>query len=338
MSLVYLKFSSHDLNKHGGIQRSEQILKLQEVSKIVTLRPQNAITLKVVFSFLNFLVFLIRKKFSFLIFRKFSFQNLFKVFQTYYYGFTSYKAMHENERLDFITDFVYGDGWFLVLMAKFFGFYVIVYPHNIESLVPSQPSIYTNKISPNWFKEEIKILKQTNEIYVIAREEMWLLRCLGLQKVYYQPFEIDIEKLSSINRTAVHDNGSPYYVIFGTAHNLPTEIGMIEFLNYFENKKLNADIIIAGFGTNRFKNKFMNPRYIVKGTVSDYEYYGLISNAKGVIIHQAPTSGTVTKVSEYLHLGIPMFLNYNSARNNWNRNNIFYYDELSELDSFLLNF
>ena len=226
MSLVFLKFSNQDLNRHGGIQRSEQILNLLKDKKITILRPQKLFTVKVVFAFLNFILFLIRNKFSFLIFRKISFNSLFKVFQTYYYGFTSYKAMHENERSDFITDFIYGDGWFLVLMARYFDFYLIVYPHNIESLVPLQPSIYTNKISPNWFSEEIKILKQTNEIFVIAREEMWLLRCLGMKKVYYQPFEIDIDKLSNINRTPVLNNSGSYFLIFGTAHNLPTEIAM----------------------------------------------------------------------------------------------------------------
>ena len=65
-------------------------------------------------------------------------------------------------------------------LMKAIGAKVIAYPHNLESLVPTQRDTITHKQAPYWLYEEIERLKLCDEVYAISKEETWLLQLFGV--------------------------------------------------------------------------------------------------------------------------------------------------------------
>ena len=70
-------------------------------------------------------------------------------------------------------------------MMKAAGAKIIAYPHNLESLVPTQVDLTTHKQSPYWLYEEVKRLKLCDEVYTISKEETWLLQLFGINAKYF---------------------------------------------------------------------------------------------------------------------------------------------------------
>lgn len=219
-------------------------------------------------------------------------------------------------------------------IAKETGFRVIAIPHNLESLVPGQRSPESQLASPRWLQEELRYLGFADKVFCISREDQWLLRVHGVEAEYlpYFPNTETTDYLLKIRaeREKVQQN---FLLILGTAYNPATRLGMRNLLTYLSQKPfpINRQLVVAGYGTELFKTKAICESVEYLGTVSNETLSELLLQAKAVLIHQAATSGALTRIVEMQIAGIPVIANVDAARSYFNAPGVFVYETLDEL-------
>lgn len=330
--LIYLRFKIDEEVKHGGVLRSEQIYNHTKGNScfLTTRRLRTRYTIIIFFQFIWFL----RVNNQLKVFYN-SFEMLYDSLQYYYLPLKVLRKKYGT----YLTDHCYGNGQILILIAKFLDYKVLAYPHNLESLVPTQKSYFTQKISPNWFYEEVEILRFVDELYVISREEYWILSTLKLQNVRYFPYKVGNDQYARLTRLK-HERFSNIhkrkeFLLFGTADNPPTYMGMCELLSFFEGRYLNFSLVVVGIGTEKLRGQFNNRSFDFLGTVSNAQIERLLVSSMGVIIHQYPTSGALTKIKELEVVEIPVFCNLDAARDLMDLNRHVVYESLQELETIL---
>ncbi len=225
---------------------------------------------------------------------------------------------------------------YLPYLAHKYGKKVYAYPHNIETLVVGQTSSISGKHSPSGFAEEVEALKQCDKVYLISRFDNQLLTLFGVDSEYWSydpPMEI-LRLLKSIKekRLTKEQGLGKRFLILGTVHNPPTRIGMeilLDLLNKLETP--NVSFIVAGFGTEIFKNKVLNPSIELKGSMSDSDLEQEMILCNALLIYQKPTTGVLTRVTEFLLAGIPVILNVESAHSFFEKENLYVYESEEQL-------
>lgn len=220
-------------------------------------------------------------------------------------------------------------------LMKAAGAKIIGYPHNLESLVPTQTDPITHKQAPFWLYEEINRLKLCDEVWAISKEETWLLQLFGVNAKYfpyYPPKAVEQELLQiKKKRDVLKKDEMKQYLILGSATNPPTRIGMQRLIDYFEKQKnINYTIHIAGYNTEIFgiskKSTIIN-----HGTVDAEVLNELLVNIDGIIINQPTTSGALTRIVENRIAGIPIYANFGAARDFYNLSDVHIYNDIDEL-------
>ena len=224
-------------------------------------------------------------------------------------------------------------------LMKAAGARIIGYPHNMESLVPTQVDAITRKEAPYWLYEEIERLKQCDEVYCISKEETWLLQVFGVNAKYYPyypPKEVEQELLEIRKlRERRKANKVRQYLILGSATNPPTRMGMQELIDYFaQHKDSTIFIQVAGYQTERLKvpDGSENVNF---GTVSSEKLRALLVETDGIIIYQPATSGALTRIVENRIAGIPIYANFGAARDYFNLPDVHVYNSMEELREML---
>ena len=224
-------------------------------------------------------------------------------------------------------------------LMKAAGAKIIGYPHNLESLVPTQVDTLSHKKAPYWLYEEIERLKLCDEVYCISKEETWLLQLYGINAKYfpYYPPEVVEQELLNIKerRNAIQSQDNRNYLILGSATNPPTRIGMQKLIDYFGAKKdLEYTIHIAGYQTDSLE--MMDRIHIINhGTVSVEVLNKLLIETDGIIIYQPTTSGALTRIVENRIAGIPIYANFGAARDFYNLADVHIYETLEDLNKLL---
>lgn len=215
---------------------------------------------------------------------------------------------------------------------------IIGYPHNLESLVPTQQDPITHKEAPYWLYEEIERLKLCDEVYCISKEETWLLQLFGGNAKYYPyypPKEVERELLEiKKKRDARKKNEKKQYLILGSATNPPTRMGMQKLIDYFE-KQNDANYMIQVAGYNTETLNVSGNAVINHGTVSAENLEVLLINTDGIIIYQPTTSGALTRIVENRIADIPIYANFGAARDFYNQPDVHVYEEMEELNKLL---
>lgn len=220
----------------------------------------------------------------------------------------------------------------ILYLMKATGHPVIAMPHNLESLVSSR--------SITALKAEVENLKCCDLVFTIAKEETWLLRLLGVN-AYYFPY---IPPTSAINffnaigakRKHLSINVKERYLLLGSATNPPTRDGMQRLIEYLDGQELSFDIIVAGYGTEVLK-RVNNPHISFLGTITNKDLNELLIMVTAVLIYQPPTTGALTRISEMLNANVPIFANYDAARNNYNVDGVQIYSSFEQLYEMLKN-
>lgn len=223
-------------------------------------------------------------------------------------------------------------------LMKAAGAKIIGYPHNLESLVPTQHDPVTHKEAPYWLYEEIERLKLCDEVYAISKEETWLLQlfCVNAKYYPYYPSKVVEQELLEIKkkRDARKKNEKKQYLILGSATNPPTRMGMQKLIDYFaEQKDVNYSIHVAGYNTETLN--VSGVAVINHGTVSIEELEGLLTNTDGIIIYQPTTSGALTRIVENRIADIPIYANFGAARDFYNLLDVHTYEEIGDLENLL---
>ena len=220
---------------------------------------------------------------------------------------------------------------------------IIALPHNIESLVPGLRSGLTNKKSPYWLSEEISLLKACDFVFAISREDTLLLKQLGVKAEYlpYYPTELTIENLLKVREARVKRKCRSIrrksILMLGSAINYPTKEGMKDRINFFsEHPEICYDLTIAGYGTDQLKYLLKGEENIkIPGEVTDNHLTELMIETDLLLIHQPPTSGSLTRIIESLIAGIPVTANFVSSRNYFDMNGLYTYNDDEQLINYL---
>ena len=191
------------------------------------------------------------------------------------------------------------DDYFIPLLCRAYDVKIIALPHNIESLVLHRKSAISGRISPSWFHEELTILKSCDVIFTISLEDQWLLSLLG------------------------------------TAHNTPTADGMRAVIDYVIEKKLQFNLIIAGYGTEDLVKEYKELPLNVKilGSVNIDDLSSLLVSCKALLVYQKNATGVLTKLQEFVLAGIPVIANNISLRSFHNINGLHNINSLEDLNN-----
>ncbi len=214
----------------------------------------------------------------------------------------------------------------MLYLLKSTGHQVIGLPHNIESLVKGR--------SIRALENEVFNLRQCDAVFAISKEETWLLRLLGLNAhylPYYPPQEAQSFLLSVYQkRESRNSNPIKKFALLGSATNSPTRSGMQALVDFASTQELPFELLVAGYGTESLR-EVAHPRISFMGTLSNDTLEELLVEIDGMIIYQPPTTGALTRIPEMLLAGIPVFANFDAARNYFNVNGIITYHSFEEL-------
>ena len=250
------------------------------------------------------------------------------------------KERYQNEQVVFIWESTVPENYSYPYLFKNENHVIIAMTHNLESFVPGLTDVFTGKISPVWFEDELKRLSLCDAVFTVSREEYWLLKIYGLNAYYlpYYPareaerFLLDIRnkrQLQSLNK------GKKKILLLGTANNPPTLEGMKQFINYFDKYPHLAELHIAGYGTEALASYVSkDSTVILHGSLNNDDLTELLIQIDSVLVHQQATSGALNRIPEMLIAGIPLLVYADAARNIYNIDGVtiyYNYDELMRI-------
>jgi hypothetical protein len=223
----------------------------------------------------------------------------------------------------------------------------IAVPQNLESLVKGSVSAVSRKQSPDWFLEEIDILKTCDAVFVMSKEEVWLLKIFGMATFYLPYFpskelaktfeEVALLRMSKGKEIEVKN----FVVLIGSASNILTRIGMEEVIAWFESFHQYdiPTLYIMGFGTDVLKKTIKDKEKIkLIGEVDDGTLTNFLSEAKAIIVHQKSSSGALTRLPDFFNAGIPVLASPESIRGGYeNQQGLHVFETPQELLTFLLS-
>jgi hypothetical protein len=213
---------------------------------------------------------------------------------------------------------------------------VVAMPHNIESLVTGSKSVFSSKESPDWLLEELKYLGYCKKTFTISREENWLLANAGINAAYlpYYPAKKAEEYLLAIRAQKqtlyIAPKTAKEVLLLGTFYNKPTLDGYVELLNHIR-QKTNLVINVAGFGSEQLNSLFSDKNIRIWGSVNEEKLAGLIAACDYGIVHQAPSSGALTRIPEMLLAGLPLLVDTHAARSCFGTAGLSVYQSFKEL-------
>lgn len=224
---------------------------------------------------------------------------------------------YKNKNVCFVWESTVSENYSYPYLMKAAGAKVIAVPHNLESVVPTQKDSQTGTIAPKWFYNEIERLKKCDAVFAISKEETWILRLFGVNAYYlpYYPPQEAFDYLLKIRekRAARADNAEKRFLLLGSATNVPTQNGMQSLIDAVSSDKRQFSVAVAGYGTDslRIDNdsdvKFLGP-------LSSEQLEKALVETDAILIYQPPTSGALTRITEMLVAGVPVFVNFNAAR------------------------
>jgi hypothetical protein len=229
---------------------------------------------------------------------------------------------------------------YIPFLAREAGVKVIGLPHNLESLVPESHSFFTGSPAPNWLAEEIQSLAACDAVFTISREDQWLLRLHGIPAgylPYHPPSEVEdfLQKICLDRQNAISDSE---ILLLGTAANPPTHAGMLDCLKFFtKNRHLFKRLHVVGYGTELLQNLVEQIDGVtLYGAVSNNFLRDLLLKVRAAVVHQSPTSGALTRISELLLAGVPVLADTNASRNFFNIPGVHIYENNTQLAELLV--
>lgn len=343
MKIYRFSIFKSDQFGHGGEKRTAQISEILSkhgyTFEYVPLKTEKIHFLKFLKVAIYSFSLIIRSLFSLRIIPSIKFLKLFKKLTL-----KTYQINRINSGTLLLWEATRSEYAILVPLFKRKKLKIIALPHNLESLVPGQRSNLSNKKSPYWQFEEIRLLKACDSVLTISREENLLLNQCGVESNYlpYYPSEKVREFYLRIrgNRTGkALKIKNKQLLMLGSLNNPPTKYGMIDRITFFRNNPGICKLIVAGYYTQELKEIIPETGDItLLGEITIMELSKILSVIDAVLIHQPASSGSLTRIVELSIAGIPVICNPVSARNYYHLNNITIYHSDKELKKILTSY
>jgi hypothetical protein len=346
MKIIRYTIFDSSINGNGANKRTAQITEILENSGIESLFIKKDETIKInLFHVLLKAVPVLR-----MITRALSISH-FKNIKSVLRGVRNYLRTEQNLlqalRSDagiLLWECTRSENFFVPQLARKYGKHIISLPHNIESLVPNQSSSVSLKYSPEWFDEEISYLSKCDMSFCVSKEETLLLKLFGISSLYFPFYPTAESEQYFLNIRGKRLSRPPNkgrtrkLLMLGTANNQPTKMGMIDRIRFFTlNKPENISLQVAGFYTETLSADITIPENInILGTLNKHELETLLADIDAILIHQPATTGTLSRIPEMLIAGIPLILNFESARNNYGSDGLYLYENDEQFTKLLM--
>lgn len=195
----------------------------------------------------------------------------------------------------------------------------VLFLHNVEFLVPREQYHPNSGID---YELERDAMRHALHCVTISESDARIARIFSrsVSVLPYYPSAKDCDRFDSI-RTARRKRGPDMLpasvAVMGTVANWPTLVGMRELANWLgqaSDDGADVEFRIVGYNTERYFSDCGRCR--VLGSVSDAELDRVLVASTSVVIHQAPTSGFLTRLVELNLAGVPVAVNddYEQAR------------------------
>ena len=208
--------------------------------------------------------------------------------------------------------------------------------HNIESLIGEH--VHEGK-KMVLFQKELNLLLKARCVICISQEEYWLLKQYGVHAVYfpYHPVKQVEKTLLDIRKIRTSSMPRSVCLITGSMGNTPTRLGYLKLLEIMREKhpELLGDVLVVGFGVNRYLSDFKEYKVEIRSDVNWDEYQKILIRTRHCLCYQESGGGALCKIPEMLIAGIPVFANAIAARSYHNLTGVYEYQTISQLVSAL---
>lgn len=305
-SIHFSVFFGHEI-RHGGTKRSEQLVENFKELGIESFNPFLKTKQSVFFSIRKPLIL---------------FETIF--FSIYLWFFIGVSLLGA---LNFIFKAVYpisllkkynpnivfletAPGFTLMFMhfLKFKNQNFVALPHNLEFMVPSQTFVGFRSLS-HAFSCEIEGYRFARHVKVISDFDRTVLLCFNICSSVFPYFPSNRDQLifNNIRMKREEVVSKSNYVVVGSVGNIPTFTGIQKLLNYKIKHKSLFKLLVAGYGTEKFK-EYNSETINILGSLDEKDFIDLMINCKALLINQPQSSGFLTKIVEFNLCAIPVII------------------------------
>lgn len=333
MTVVHLSSSLWSAQRHGGVRRSEQIvhdigrvydelpvLSCSRITRTWRVRPTVALP-----TAWRALCLLLQGVLS---------PRGFVRYLTYGTSIAQFLATHKPGLVTLElcpgVSMIAGD------IVRRSGVPYVVFPQNLEFLVPSPRPEVTFRNFVGAYEIEALLYRQARKVFAISGFDATILKCMGVDAGVWSsyPPEEDVVRFAKI-RDARQANAADRseVLVLGTAINPPTHAGMSALLHAVRtSSSWTHRINVVGFGTDTLDNGG-SPYINIVGPVANDALDDLMIRSAFALIYQPPTTGFLTRLVDLNLAGIPVAVigGYQQARDLQDFG-IFFFDRLEAID------
>lgn len=193
----------------------------------------------------------------------------------------------------------------------------IVFPHNIEYLVPGSVGRFRENLAlrSKLFQIEMNVMRNSKKVLTISPFDSAILQCLSVNAELfpYYPSEADLQNIYTVRtsrKLRKHScSNSKSFLVLGNVHNPPSFEGMSDVLSLISSSKefKNFNFVVAGYGTDKLQ-AYSQSNISVLGAVSSSKLMTLLVNCEAALISQSQTTGMLTRLVELNLSMVPVIM------------------------------
>lgn len=213
---------------------------------------------------------------------------------------------------------------------------LIAFPHNVESLVPkTDPLRNAPSLRLRRFRRELAALQSADLVVGISWFDTQILTLFGLPSLRfpYIPVAARLREFDILRSYRCHSSKS-FFLILGSAQNVPTRVGMqtqFKMIDTIQTVAPEIEIVMAGRCLPIPPDRIRSRIRIVENP-SDQALTELLLHARALWVHQEMTTGALIRVADALSGGLPVLGNQNALHDYATCPGTFIYEDT--LDSF----
>lgn len=220
---------------------------------------------------------------------------------------------------------------------------LVAFPHNIEALGDGPRRTYRGKDDFDRLRREMSLLGMADHVVTISAYDSWFLSQFGINSSYlpYRPPSFMRQELEQVREARLQrpSNSRPRVLLLGSAFYPPIRAGMELALSQLSAVlQRGADVVVdvAGYGSETLRSADADPRLHFHGTVESDVLGQMMIETDIAIACQTKGTGTLTRIQNFRHAGIPCAVNTIAGRNCEHDEGIHVFHSTDELAQILI--